>query len=42
MALNAWLDNWQSCSHTSGTNQDIHSNLLISANFNSMTLTRLI
>jgi len=42
MTLNAWLDNWQSCSHTLDTSRDIHSYLMISASFNSIALTRLI
>ena len=41
MTLNAWLDNWQCCSHTSDTRRDIHS-YLIRASFNSIALTRLI
>ena len=36
MTLNAWLDNWQSCSHTSDTSRDTHSYLIISASFNSI------
>jgi len=42
MTLNVWLDNWQRCSHTSDTSQDILSYLMISASFNSLALTRLI
>ena len=42
MTLNEWLDNWQSCSHTSDTSRDIHSYLMIIASFNSIALTRLI
>ena len=42
MTLNAWLDNWQSCSHTSDTSRDIHSYLMISASFNWIALTRVI
>ena len=42
MTLNAWLDNWQCCSHTSDTSRDLHSYLMISASFNSIALTRLI
>ena len=42
MTLNAWLDNWQCCSHTSDTSRDIHSYLMISASFNSIALTHLI
>ena len=42
MTLNAWLDNWQSCSHISDTSRDIHSYLMISASFNSIALTCLI
>jgi hypothetical protein len=30
MTLNAWLDNWQRCTHTSDTSRDIHSYLMIS------------
>ena len=40
MTLNAWLDNWQRCGHTSDTSRDIHSYLMISASFNSIALTR--
>ena len=42
MTLNAWLDNWQCCSHISDTSRDIRSYLMISASFNSIALTRLI
>jgi hypothetical protein len=42
MTLNAWLDNWQRCSHISDTSRDIYSYLMISASFNSIALTRLI
>ena len=42
MTLNAWLDNWQCCSHTSDTRRDIHSYFMISASFNSIALTHLI
>ena len=42
MTLNAWLDNWQRCSHTSDTRRDIHSYLMITAGFNSIALTRVI
>ena len=42
MTLNAWLDNWQCCSHTSVTSRDIYSYLMISASFNSIALTRVI
>jgi len=42
MTLNSWLDNWQRCSHTSDTSQDIRSYLMISASFNSIALTRVI
>jgi len=42
MTLNAWLDNWQCCSHTSDTSWDIRSYLMISASFNSIALTRVI
>jgi len=42
MTLNAWLDNWQRCSHTSDTSLDIHSYFMISASFNSRALTRVI
>ena len=40
MTLNAWLDKWQRCSHTSDTSRDVHSYLMISASFNSIALTR--
>ena len=39
MTLNAWLDNWQCCNHTSDTSRDINSYLMISASFNSIALT---
>ena len=42
MTLNACLDNWQRCSHTSDTSRDIHSYLMISASFNSIALTGVI
>ena len=40
MTLNAWLDNWQCCSHNSDTSRYIHSYLMINASFNSIALTR--
>ena len=42
MTLNAWIDNWERCSHTSDTSRDVHTYLMISASFNSIALTRLI
>ena len=42
MPLNAWLDIWQRCSHTSDTSRDINSYLMISASFNSIAITRVI
>ena len=42
MTLNAWLDNWQCCSHASDTRRDIHSDLMNSASFNWIALTHVI
>jgi hypothetical protein len=40
MTLNAWLDNWQRCSHTSDTSWDIHSYLKISASYENVAKVR--
>ena len=38
MRLNAWLKNWQYCSHASDTSRDVHSYMMFNVSFNSIAL----